>query len=100
MKFTKFSDWVHLKEQVPVSGSPVQGAIATARKDDALKTDARIKQVMAANLTDEKKRKSALQNLARQMAMSPNNKAEDLKKVADAIKSDEQSSNPLRKSTT
>jgi hypothetical protein len=97
MKFTKFSDWVYLKEQAPVPGTPAQGAVAPPRKDDALKTDARIKQVMAANLTDEKKRKAALQNLAKQMAMSPNNKAEDLKKVADALKSDEQSSNPLNK---
>lgn len=97
MKFARFSDWVHLKEQAPVPGAPVQGAVAPARKDDSLKTDARIKQVMAANLTDEKKRKAALQNLAKQMAMSPNNKAEDLKKVADALKSDEQGANPLTK---
>lgn len=97
MRFARFSDWVELKEQAPAPSVPASGAVAPIRKDDALKTDSRIKQVMAANLTDEKKRKAALQNLAKQMAMSPNNKAEDLKKVADVLKSDEQSANPLKK---
>jgi hypothetical protein len=95
MKFIGFSRWVELKEQAPVPGAPAAGAVVPGRKDDSSKTDSQIKQVMANNLTDEKKRKTALQNLAKQMAMNPNAKTDDLKKVADALKSDDQ--NPLKK---
>lgn len=93
MNFIGFSRWVELREQAPVA--PVAGAVSPGRKDDTAKTDSQIKQVMANNLTDERKRKTALQNLAKQMAMNPNAKADDLKKVADALKSDDQ--NPLKK---
>lgn len=86
---------MELKEQAPGLGAPSSGAVVPGRKDDTAKTDSQIKQVMAANLTDEKKRKTALQNLAKQMAMNPNAKADDLKKVADALKSDHQI--PLKK---
>jgi len=83
----RFSKWVELREQAPVA--PSAGAVAPGRKDDAAQTDSKIKQTIALNLTDQTKRKSALQNLAKQLAMNPNAKPEDIKKVADAMGSDE-----------
>jgi hypothetical protein len=81
----KFSKWVELREQAPMA----PGAVQPGRKDDVAQANSKIKQTIAANLTDQKKRKTALQNLAKQMAMDPNSKPEDIKKVADAMGSDE-----------
>lgn len=94
MEFMGFSEWVRLREQAP-AGQP-QAPVAPGRKDDLSKMDSKIKQVMAANLTDPKKRNNALQNLAKQMAMDPNSKPEDLKKVASAMKSDDHAQMPAR----
>lgn len=94
MAFVSFLKWIELKEQAPAAQ---QQAVSPGRKDDSAKTDAQIKQVMAANLTDEKKRKTALQNLAKQMAMNPNAKTDDLKKIADAMKSGDQNPNSPNK---
>lgn len=82
MKFIGFSSWVQLKEQAPAQP---QGAVSPGRKDDVSQANSKIKQTIAANLTDPKKRKNALQNLAKQMAMDPNSKPEDLENVAKAM---------------
>ena len=84
----RFSKWVELREQSPVA--PVAGAVAPGRKDDVAKVDMRIKKTMATNLgKPDNMKKAALQNLAVQMANDPSAKPEDIKKVADAMGSDE-----------
>lgn len=95
MGLVSFHKWVELQEQGSAPAAGAAGAVPAGMKDDAAKTDTQIKQVMAANLTDEKKRKTALQNLAKQMAMNPNAKTDALKKVADAMKSEDPT--PLKK---
>lgn len=89
MAFMGFSKWVDLREQAP---APVAapGSVQAGRKDDVAQTDTKIKRTIAGNLNKpEKMRKSALQNLAMQMANDPNAKPEDIKKVADAMGSNE-----------
>jgi uncharacterized protein YpuA (DUF1002 family) len=84
----RFSKWVELREQSPVA--PVAGAVAPGRKDDVAQTDMKIKKTIAGNLNKpDKMRKAALQNLAMQMANDPNAKPDDIKKVADAMGSNE-----------
>lgn len=94
MKFIGFSSWVQLKEQAPVKP---QGAIPAGRKDDVSQANSKIKQTIAANLTDPKRRKTALQNLAKQMAMDPNSKPEDLENVAKAMGDSDNQSKMLKK---
>lgn len=86
MAFIKFSNWVELREQAP--GQPA--GVAPGRKDDMAQTDMKIKKTIAGNMgKPDKVKKSALKNLANQMANDPNSKPEDLKKVSDAMGSDE-----------
>ena len=89
MAFMGFSKWVDLREQAPPQpGAP--SAPQAGRKDDVAQTDMKIKKTIAGNLNKpDKMRKAALQNLAMQMANDRNAKPEDIKKVADAMGSNE-----------
>lgn len=87
MAFMGFSKWVDLREQAPAQSG---GAVSPGRKDDVAQTDMKIKKTIAGNLNKpDRARKAALQNLAMQMSNDPNAKPEDIKKVADAMGSDE-----------
>lgn len=86
MKFKGFSKWVELREQAPAPA----GAMPAAMKDDSKQIDTQIKQVMANNISKPKKmRDTALGALAKKMAMDPNVKPDQLKKVQDAIGADD-----------
>lgn len=89
MALIEFSEWVKLREQAyGAAAGPIAGAAADAAKNQM--TDMKIKKTIAGSLSKpEKVRKSALQNLAMQMANDPKSKPDDIKKVSDAMGSDE-----------
>lgn len=89
MKFVKFSKWVEFREQAPAAPA-VPGKTPAAVKDDETQINTQIKQVMANNIGKPKRvRDMALTAKAKQMAMDPNIKPEELKKIQKVIDSDD-----------
>lgn len=97
MGFVNFSKWIELKEQAPAPGAKAPAPGQAQFKDNNAQVDREIKQIMASTMGKPKKiQQAALMAKAKQMAMNPNIKPDQIKKIQDAMGEDD-AQNPAQK---